>query len=528
MATIDAMRASLESLRLRNELAQQRLRARAIRAAHKAVRAVGNLPAPSARYESAVRTRVRPGPRPAGGSPQKHLTAFTRGQLRRDCQDLERNSTYGRIVIRRAEQIIIGDGPIVASTSAAGKEWNDECDRLWRLFDEALDPDLVGHPHLARQLSFPQVLAGLIAAACTDGDQLLIRTNRGSLQVVESERVISPGGPHAAPRDLPGGGRLIDGVETGPDGAPRCYHVADWDARGNLTTTTRRVPAADAWLFVNPMGAKASLLRGEPALQAVLERIERMDSFDLSHAVAAEVATRFAAIVMSSDPAGLQALMQEATANQPNHENPAAPRDIAIESGVIQHIGRGDKVEQLKPEAPNTNYREYVLWNLMVIGAELGVPVVASVYDASGLSWSNIKALLSLSMRSIEPSQNVIARLVRWVREWKVREWIQAGLLAPVDDYDACDVVLPRAPVVDFKSEVEGYEAACRFNLMTKDMATQALGHGRFSDIAAKRAEERRLEASLGISPADLPGAKAGDGGTDATNADAKDTADAA
>lgn len=509
--TLTALRRDLEALRVRNDLAAQRLRATALRAGAESLRMVRSLPGPAARYESATRSRVRPGPRPAGGSAQKHLSASVRGVLRRDCQDLERNSTYGRIVIRRAEQIIVGDGPIVASTSKAGKTWNDACDRLWRLFDEGIDPDFVGHPHLGRRLSFPQILAGMITAACTDGDQLLIRTNRGSLQVVESERVVSPGGPHAAPTDLPGGARIVDGVEIGADGAARAYHVADWDRHGSLTPTTRRVPAEDAWLFVNPIGAKASLLRGEPALQAVLNRVERMDSFDLSHAVAAEIATRYAAIVKSSDPAGLQSLMQEGTSDQPAHANPAAPRDIAIEPGLIQHIGQADDIVQLKPEAPNTNYRDYVLWNLMVIGAELGIPVVASVYDATGLSWSNIKALLSLSMRSIEPSQSVIARVVRWVREWKVREWILAGHLTPVDDYDACDVVMPRAPVVDFKSEVEGYEAACRFNLMTKDMATQALGHGRFEDVADRRAQERALEAGLGILPAELPGAEAGD-----------------
>lgn len=532
----------LAAAKARNDLAEEKLRGRLLRAKSRAVagieKAAGNPlrtsvgPGPnrSQRYDSASQTRFRFGPRAQGGSADSHL-ASALSPLRRDCQDLERNSSIARIVIRRAGELIVGDGPIVKSTSKAS-EWNDEADRLFNLWFDALDPELLGHVDIAQRVSGPEMLRGIVSAWCTDGDQLIVRTNRGSLQIIEGERITTPGvwGGSATVKTTPAGGLLFAGVETDSAGAPIRYHVADWTQWGAVAATTRTVAAEFADLVLNPIGIKAGLTRGEPALQAVVRRIERLDSYDEKVAVAAEVATLFSAIVTSKNPAEMQAMF-EAGADQPDRENSSQPKVTDMEPGTIQFLAQDGAVHQLKPEFPTTNFRDYVLWHVMVIGAELGLPLVSTMFDASQLSWSNIKALLNMSMRSLEPAQARLSRLVRKWRAWKVRQWIEEGLLSSVDDYDACTIVFPRAPVVDFKSEVDGYVNAINNRLMTRGQAIEALGTGTFDALAMAASEEEKTLTRLGIPAINMPGAgnPAASPAADPASepADAEDAADA-
>lgn len=527
MATTPEQR--LARLKTSNDLRSERVRAHALRLKEKALKALSK-PAFGGpthgngvrqdRYQSAIRTRLRPGARGSGGSAVKHLTPWVLDRLRRDCQDLKHNSSAARIVMARAAQVIVGDGPIVTSNSS-NPDWNKMCDELFALWFDAMEPDLVGHPDISERLSGPEMLAGLIGAACTDGDQLVLhvldKRRRGAFQVVEGERLRSVNGARTGAEN---GTRMVDGVEMDVGGAARAYHVCDWDVNGNLVHgRTRTIPAESARLFINPIGVEAAMVRGVPALQACLDRIERLDSYDESTAVAAEIATRFCAIVESSTPADVQEAWERGTDNQPVQTNPAAPRTAELQTGLIHYMERGGRVTAMEPKFPTTNFRDFVLWQFMMIGAEIGVPVVAALYDAAGLSWSNIKALLSLSMRSVEPSQARVARIVRWIRGWKVQEWMESGRLPEVEDWYKCQIDMPRAPVVDFKSEVDGHIAAITNNLETQDQATQALGTGKASEIRAAREAERRDEEKRGIVPPAMPGAKPANAGAETGSA---------
>lgn len=521
---------ALANQRAENELVVEQIRAKRLAVVKDGVdkmAALGGTPGRSDRYESASRTRLRSGPKPSGGSADRHLTPTVQGSLRRDCQDLDRNSTSGQIVIRRAQQLIVGDGPIVTSHAAAGakaKKWNKEADRLWNLYFDAIDPEMVGYVDIRRQLSGPEILAGIVGSWCTDGDQLIVRNKSGSLVVVEGERVCNPNGlAGSMGTPTPNGTTIFGGVETDRMGVPVRYHVADWDMNGSLAyANTKPVEAVNARLILNPMGLKPGQTRGEPALQSVLDRIARLDHYELSVAVAAEMATKFAAIVRSDNPGEIREGWEASTPDQPDRDSIDQPKETEIQPGMIHFMDRGGDIIGLDPKFPGANFKEYVAWHLSMIGAVLGIPLVATVYDASQLSWSNIKALLSLSMRSIEPSQARLARLVRWIRAWKMREWMNDGLLPWRDDYMDCEVVFPRAPVVDFKSEVEGYKLAIDARLMTRDQATQALGSGTFESVAAKQSEEEKLLTSLGIPQVNAPGTGGGPGAKEETAPEAE------
>lgn len=499
-STTNTRKRELEELRLANQIAREKQLAIMLSRREQAIHSVGGgAVQPSSRYDAATRTRLRPTPRASGGSATKHLSASTRAALVRDCQDLERNSPIARIIIRRAQQLIGGDGPIVRS-ACKDKAAAAAYDRFFNGWSDAIDPELFGHPDVAGRLSFPEMIAANISAWCTDGDVLFLRTTGGGLQMVEAERVVGP-----ITKTIKG--VIQDGIELGDAGQAIAYHVAAWNQHGILDTrTSRRIEAEHAWLSMNPIGVRTGFVRGEPALQAVLTTIERLDSYIEKVGVAAEIATLFGAIVTDETPAEMQDAWETGTDNQPTNANASAPKHVEIATGTIQFMGRAGKVTQIKPEFPTTSFREYVTHQISIIAAELGLPLVAATYDSSQMSWSNIKAVLSLSYRSIEPAQARLARLVRWVRQWKIRSAIEQRLLPSRDDYAECTVEFPRAPVVDFRSEVDGYKAAVDARFMTRDQACQALGTGTFETVSdAAAIEESRLKA-LGIPAIQSPG----------------------
>jgi len=94
-----------------------------------------------------------------------------------------------------------------------------------------------------------------------------------------------------------------------------------------------------------------------------------------------------------------------------------------------------------------------------------------------------------------------------------VEQWTREGLLPARDDYDACSIQFPRAPVVDFKSEVEGYSLAVEKGAMTRDQMCQALGTGRFADVVAALASEEQKLRDSRVTIVYSPGATLGGGG---------------
>lgn len=501
----------LADQRARNELAQETLRGRMLRAQ---LAATSGRVGPSATYRNATRTRVRPGPIPSGGSAQKHLRYAVRSNLRRDCQDLQRNSLVARVAVKRLADLLIASGAVVESTSR-DPAWNRLADEAWIAYADATMPDVYGHPDVRRRATYWQLLRQAISAFATDGDVLQVFTRDGSLQFVESERIVSPSGVgyaqaiSAAPQAGQGGSLIIDGVECSRVGTPIAYHVAEWDASGgSVVQTSRRVSADAAVLLVNPLDEKIGLVRGEPALQAAIERIERLDNYVHKTGLAAEIATLFGLVVTDEAPGEIQSAFEAGTGNQPAKANADEPNEIELQAATVQFMRRGGQVTQVKPEYPTTNYRDYVTTEMGLILADMGIPLPAAVFDASGMSWSNIKALLAMSMRSLEAAQDyLVSATIRRTRNFTIRRLIAEGLLPDRDDCDSCHVTMPAAPVVDFKSEVEGHVLAVNNLLETRDQATQAMGTGRASDIRFKRSLEARAEANLGVTPPMTPGA---------------------
>jgi len=387
--TAQASAAQADRLEAEVRIARAKLTKRAINRARAGHMAYGN-------YDNATRSRIRKSARARGGSAQYHLDAITQDALRRDCRDLKRNNSVARALIKRFKDMVAGDGAVVTSTTS-NQAWNTEADRLFSGWAEGRMRMALGHPDVRNRLNLWQMCRVIAGAWLTDGDSLVVFTNTGQIQLIESERIKNPQGKQDD-RELQSG-VVIDQL-----GRPLKYHVAQWTRYGSTEFETTQVDAADAILMPNPMDDDIGLVRGEPALAAAVDRIEQIDNYIEKTGVAAEIATLFGLWIESERPGELQSMF-EAGSDQPSRENSNSPREVELHAGEVMFGRPGEKAVQVKPEFPTTTFSEYVLGQLQLVGSDIGLPISIVYYDTKSLSWSNLKAQCAIAFRGLHAPQ---------------------------------------------------------------------------------------------------------------------------
>lgn len=459
----------------------------------------------SAMYAAARRTRLKQrigGTAP--GSAQWYLDPAYHAAIRADCQAAARDNSVARAFIKRKADLDVGDGPVITSTAEG--DWRAQADAFIEKWASGLHP---GAPCDARgRCSLPELLRQIDRAWDTDGDVLAMQLKSGEIQLIESARV-GAGTLGREPSGIAAGNIYQSGVEMNKQGKPVAYWFADWNTQQSaLKPELRRQDADYAELLCNPSDETVGMVRGEPGLQASLDQLDRLDAVIEKTALAVELATLFGLIIKTDRPAETQAAFEATTQQTETDSN--KPATVDLEPGGALYLRTGESAEQLKPEHPSANFKEFVTAQLMIIAADLGIPLPASHFDASGMSWSNIKALMALAKRAMEVRQ---ARLERWVRKiyaWRLRLAVEEKMLpAPLseDAYDQVSVRFPSVPVVDFESEVKGYTLAIEKGLMDYDQATQSLGTGRVHDVHTRLAAQQQTAKTLGLEIVQTPGA---------------------
>lgn len=439
-------------------------------------------------------------------APWAALDKSARDSLRGQTQQTERNNVVARGLINRYVDMVIGDGPTFTPTSK-DDTYNTEAARLILAWMEGTLPDVVGRPNIRGMTAYVDDLRETVRAArLVDGDQLKVRTydeqGFGCLQYIEADRLMNKGQAWADTESMCGG------VEMNAVGKPVAYHVAGWTREGtSLKAGTFEVRAEHASFLPNPVGFKANQVRGEPQLQAALDLLDILNEYIENTALASEVATWIGAIFKSDKPQDLLDSLADSTPDQPPRDSNSAYQEVGFGPGFTHVCKPGEGVEQVKPEFPTTNFKDFVHAVVQLIGADVGLPLVLALFVTSEMSWSNLRGVLSIAGRGFSYTQDWARREIAADIRWKLREFIDRGLLKPVDGWDSFTILLPPAPVLDFEKEVAGYVKAIENNLMDEETAVQLLGTGAYRLIVERRGKNRKLAEAAGVVPPTMPGA---------------------
>jgi len=440
-------------------------------------------------------------------------------------QDLLRNNTLARMMGRRLSECVGGDGYTFQARSK---------DQAWNELAEAfIEEDM-------ERLRAWQIVQQSICAGLSDGDILYVKLQSGELQAVEAQQIVSPGvkdrGDIGTIVTGENGNLVYDGVEVDKTtGRIAAFWVAEWKdvasaktnrpqsgvgqtapimgAFGVLADPTR--VAAEECIYLRwPLWARANQFRGEPGFQASINRFRLIDDYIDNVAVASQMATLFGLVYKSETPAAQRQAMENslgAAIGAAESVVEGTPKEAALEPGFQFHCKPNEGVEQIKPEQPATNFREFVMTNAQIIGSEVGLPMMLSVFDFQGLTASNAKVTVAIAWST------TIGTLQHWQKEdfyrplilWRLAAAIKAGRLPFVEDWNARhEISAPPAPVIDMGTDVAAWLAAVNGNLTTKEHATQQLGFGDREKNAARRQIEVKDEAAKGITPSQLPGTK--------------------
>jgi capsid protein len=479
--------------------------------------ALGDL---QSRYQINDHTLARPDRDSSGGAAWSHAYGPELERIRHQCRAIVRNDSVARAMVKMHQALVVGDGAVVRSTTM-DPAWNESCDRLFSLWcDGHGGDDGLGHPDVEGRRTLWQLCHAIVRAWDVDGDVLVVKLggpeagdDAGRLQLIEADRVCSPMAVWAMRASAGAvkvatsatGTTTVDGVERTLRGRPVRYHVSNWSGLGSYTGGTAiKIDAADAWLMVNPSDDDVGMVRGEPGLQATVPRLERLNKYSERHAVLALVATLFGLVISGPASQSLNASLQETDEDQPD----SGPGTMKLDTAAVIATEAGSTVTQVKPESPNTSFKEYVTFEVMLACADMGLPVCFVLFDATQISYIAARAMGAIAMRRLGLQQAQIASFVRNVRAWKVREWIADGRLKNNPQWSSCEVTLQQAPVFDPGSEVQATLDAIAGRVMTYEQAIQMLGNGKAGEVHAQLEREIGNLRDKGIEPSDKPGAK--------------------
>lgn len=448
-------------------------------------------------YSSAERHRLSPTSAGAhlGGSTQSHRDQWTLQEIRKACQNAERNNVLARAVIQAVIDLDCADG-FVTRSATGDQDWDEEADRLFEAWwNDPAQCDIAG------QLNGDGYCEAALRAALVDGDMAVLLTSGGALQAIEAERVINPRGAlDGKPTDR--GTTFFAGVERDRAGRPVAYSIGRWSGTESYVDFDTELVAAGGVLFLaNPLQAWPGAVRGEPQLQAALRRLEDIDSLDEAVRTGAWIQACQPIFISVERPDLHQANAFGVTDQSVSDGagNEVTQRQEAIEPGMINRLKPNEKIQAVQATQPMPAVNEYVRMQMAMIGGDIGLPWCNSLLDGTGLNLSTIRCIIQLAWRRALRRQNWLRlRLIAPVRRWKTAQFIARGLLAFREDWDRFDVIAPPAPVMDPMNELNYARGRVDAGLASEERVMQETWGINRATEKAKIAAERKDNAANG------------------------------
>lgn len=399
--------------------------------------------------------------KPQSGSADYH-TEVQRD--RRDQVDISRQLVRDNCVpdgmLQRVAENVIGPEGLKPQAGTESEDWNRKAEELWTEWGYR-------EADVRKLATFPELQRLLCRTWLRDGDVGLIKRSDGRLQTVLSDQLASPPG-----KELDA--RFRDGIELDRDGAPARFYVVD-DPDADLTnpnrryTTKRRVIDTRDFIFL-ARRADPEQTRGMPVFAQAEHLFEHLDGLIEAVVVAARMAACYGLVIET--PYG---------PNQTLPQNPGANgalyRTENIEPGSVKYLELGEKMSQLTPSQPATNFSDFVAALARLCGLQLGLPLELVFLDFSRTNYSSARAALLQAYRAFECLQAYFGdHLMRAVWEWQVGRWIAQGKLRPRADWRKVTFVAPAWQWIDPVKELQGAALELDLGLATWAEMVRRLG----------------------------------------------------
>ena len=334
-------------------------------------------------------------------------------------------------VIETHKTSIVGpDGPTLQALTEDTR-FAGEFEGIWR--------DWFALPDYQRQLSGAEMLRQAINMFWVAGEHLFRLVNDKSAPGIQLRLVSIHARRLSTPIAHVGKGRIINqGVEMDSGGRRLAYHLVREEIIGDGGMTTGfhwdRITANNI-LHLYDKG-EPDQVRGVPWLTSTLQAAADLRAYDNEVLDAARMAADFAAVMFTNSP-DLEAK---------NYGGDT----VEIERRTISTLPPGWEVQQLNPNQPATNYKEYRNERMREIGRPVDMPLMMVNLDSQAHNYSSARFDGQLFNRGVRYRQGWLGKNVLNVLAGQVaREANLARMLGPVPDDLVLSWTWPVPPHVD-------------------------------------------------------------------------------
>lgn len=217
------------------------------------------------------------------------------------------------------------------------------------------------------------------------------------VQLLEAEHV-----PTWKTELVPGGGKIIAGIELGLLGQRVAYHMYP-EHPGEMVATPGavdlvRVPAGSVIHVFKRR--RPGQMRGEPQSSRVTLRLNNLDEYDDAELERKKAAANIAGVLECTDPA----LAAEALGSlQSNPDLPATALETKLEPGTVVPAYPGWKFSSHTPADVGPNFDVFVKHQLHGLAAGMGLPFEELAWDFSESTYSSARQAMLQHRRRIEP-----------------------------------------------------------------------------------------------------------------------------
>jgi lambda family phage portal protein len=289
------------------------------------------------------------------------------------------------------------------------------------------------------------------------------------LQVLEPDHL-----DHLKHQTLPGGGRIVHGVEFDALGR----RVAYWlfrDHPGDTLTVTGaqfsasvRVPASEVLHVYRKH--RAGQVRGVPELTPVMSKLQDLGEYHEAALVRAKMEAAIALVVERSDPESDIRPLGPVETDADGH------RVESLYPGMIEYLEPGETISTINP-TPSAGHEAFSRTALEASGVGAGVTYDQISGDLRGANYSSLKAGKIEFRRQVEQRQWQMLIPMLCAPIWKA--FVQAGSLAGKWPFESApaDWTPPAHEMIDPRKDGAAMLDLVRAGFMTWPQAVSSLGY---------------------------------------------------
>lgn len=419
---------------------------------------------------------------------QRHSIAVARGPVGRRARYLVANSPLAANAVEAWTTNAVGTGvkpqsahpdpQVRAAINAAYERWVDNADA-----DGVLD--FYGQQSLAFRRMVTD--GDVFGALSLDGE----RGNPLRVRLIDAEQV-----DPALTRELPGGGRIVAGVEFDSAGRRIAYHALSDRREIAASFQTIRLPAEMVvHLFKPEVPGQA---RGVSWFAPVLLRAADADALNDAQLMRQKIASLLTGFVI--EPNG----QPTSFGGAPSADGSAI--DASLEPGTMKLLTPGQDVRFSDPAEIGSEAIEFIKITAREIAAGLGIPYEVMTGDLTSVNFSSIRAGLIEFRRRVEAIQHNVFVFRFCLPIWQrfvtiaaLRGDIDArGFTRDPDAFMAVKWITPRRewvdPLKDARAEIEAINAG----LMSRREAVASRGWD-IEQLDEEIAADHARATSLGL-----------------------------